>query len=58
MNPSHVISCLDEDEAIKKVEPLLTRGVWVLFKGSRAARMERIMEALIVDELPAGTGGF
>ncbi len=53
MNPEHIILCLEEDTAVKTLSGLITKGVWVLFKGSRAARMERILEALLPESLSA-----
>jgi len=45
MDPARITECENNDEAVLSLEPLLTEGVWVLFKGSRAAEMEQIMEA-------------
>ena len=44
MDPAKIIECENNDEATLSLEPLLMEGVWVLFKGSRAAEMEQIME--------------
>jgi UDP-N-acetylmuramoyl-tripeptide--D-alanyl-D-alanine ligase len=44
MNPARINECTNNDEAVLSLESLLTEGVWVLFKGSRAAKMEQIME--------------
>ncbi|MCJ7498872.1 UDP-N-acetylmuramoyl-tripeptide--D-alanyl-D-alanine ligase [bacterium] len=44
MDLSRITECGDNDEAALSIEPLLTDGVWVLFKGSRAAKMEQILE--------------
>jgi len=47
MDPSKVKVCATEGEAIAALDSILTRGTWVLFKGSRAARVEKIMEAFL-----------
>lgn len=44
MDPARITESENNDEAVRSLEPLLTEGVWVLFKGSRAAEMEQIME--------------
>ncbi|MDF1525838.1 MAG: UDP-N-acetylmuramoyl-tripeptide--D-alanyl-D-alanine ligase [bacterium] len=44
MDPARITECGDNDEAALSLEPLLTDGVWVLFKGSRASKMEQILE--------------
>jgi UDP-N-acetylmuramoyl-tripeptide--D-alanyl-D-alanine ligase len=43
MDPARIIECGNNDEAARYLEPLITEGVWVLFKGSRAAKMEQVM---------------
>ena len=45
MDPAKITECENNDEAALSLDPLLTEGVWVLFKGSRAAKMEQIMES-------------
>ncbi|MEM7292713.1 MAG: UDP-N-acetylmuramoyl-tripeptide--D-alanyl-D-alanine ligase [Pseudomonadota bacterium] len=40
----------DIDELIEALDDTLTDGDWVLVKGSRGARMERVVQALIVDQ--------
>jgi UDP-N-acetylmuramyl pentapeptide synthase len=45
MDPVRITECGDNDDAVLSLEPLLTEGVWVLFKGSRAVKMEQIMES-------------
>jgi UDP-N-acetylmuramoyl-tripeptide--D-alanyl-D-alanine ligase len=63
MAAARVIQCADAKEAVAAVEPLLTSGVWVLFKGSRAARIEEVMQPLLPsggngnNEALAGSGG-
>jgi UDP-N-acetylmuramoyl-tripeptide--D-alanyl-D-alanine ligase len=54
MDPDRIIECRDNDEAHRSLEPLLTKGVWVLFKGSRAAQMEQIMEPFVESRARAG----
>ena len=51
MSESRVIQCADAKEAVAALEPLLTSGVWVLFKGSRAARIEEVMEPLMTSQI-------
>lgn len=58
MHPSRVRECPSEKEAVPALGELLNPGVWVLFKGSRAARMERIMEAFSRKEPSTRTGGL
>jgi UDP-N-acetylmuramoyl-tripeptide--D-alanyl-D-alanine ligase len=58
MDPGRVMVCADSGEAVEAVSALLASGVWVLFKGSRAAGMEQVMEAFVKKEAPAGAGGF
>ncbi len=48
-----ITECGDNDEAVLSLEPLLTEGVWVLFKGSRAVKMEQIMESFAGDSAKA-----
>jgi len=57
MDPFRVKVCRTQEEAIKILDGLLTPGVWVLFKGSRAARMEKIMEAFLQRMPSTRTGG-
>ncbi len=54
MDPDRIIECQDNAEAYRALEPLLTKGVWVLFKGSRAAQMEQIMEPFLKSKARAG----
>lgn len=58
MDKERVFVCRDDVDAARTLSPLLAPGVWVLFKGSRAARMEKIMERLTESDLPAEAGGF
>ena len=58
MDPSKIKECEDSNEAIRSLEPLLIKGVWVLFKGSRAAKMEQILESFGQNKARAGSGGF
>ena len=58
MDPSKIRECGDSNEAIRSLEPLLIKGVWVLFKGSRAAKMEQIMEPFGQNKARAGSGGI
>jgi len=46
MDPARVTECGNNHEAVLSLEPLLTEGVWVLFKGSRAAEMEQIIKQI------------
>ena len=57
MNPSKVKICETNDEAVQTLGDLLTNGAWVLFKGSRAAGVEKIMEAFLHREPSTKTGG-
>ena len=50
MSASRIIQCADAKEAVAALEPLLASGVWVLFKGSRAARIEEVMEPLMTSQ--------
>jgi UDP-N-acetylmuramoyl-tripeptide--D-alanyl-D-alanine ligase len=45
MDSARIAECENNDDAVRSLDPLLTEGVWVLFKGSRAAEMEQIMES-------------
>jgi len=58
MDSSRIRVCEDSEEAVLSLEPLLIEGVWVLFKGSRAAKMEQIMEPFRQSRARAGSGGF
>jgi UDP-N-acetylmuramyl pentapeptide synthase len=58
MDPAKIIECENNDEAIISLEPLLMEGVWVLFKGSRAAEMEQIMVSFHDNRAKAGSGGI
>lgn len=58
MGPDRVIECPGNDEAVKALGSLLTRGVWVLFKGSRAAQIEQIIKPFMSDRAMAGSGGI
>ena len=58
MEAEKVIECQNENDAVKALTGLLAPGVWILFKGSRAARMERIMAYFTGDQIPAEAGGF
>jgi UDP-N-acetylmuramoyl-tripeptide--D-alanyl-D-alanine ligase len=51
MDRSRVIECATAGEAVNALKPLIESGVWVLFKGSRAARIEEVMEPFL------GNGG-
>jgi UDP-N-acetylmuramoyl-tripeptide--D-alanyl-D-alanine ligase len=57
MDPARVKICETEEEAISTLDSLLESGMWVLFKGSRVARVERIMEAFGRGEAAIDTGG-
>jgi UDP-N-acetylmuramoyl-tripeptide--D-alanyl-D-alanine ligase len=56
MNPSRVKVCPTEEEAVRVLGGLLSTGMWVLFKGSREARMENIMEAFLRRETSSNAG--
>ena len=58
MDPSRVKVCNTAEEAIHILDDLLTPGMWVLFKGSRASRMEDIMKIFLQREPSTNTGGF
>ena len=54
MDPDRIIECVNNSEAILSLEPLLINGVWVLFKGSRAAKMEQIIALFTEERAKAG----
>ena len=58
MEPARISECENNDEAVLSLESLLTEGVWVLFKGSRAAKMEQIMEPFHDHRARVGSGGI
>lgn len=58
MDLSRIIQCEDNEEAAASLEPLLIEGVWVLFKGSRAVKMEEIMNSFGDKRARAGSGGM
>lgn len=47
MPTSRIRRCDDHDEAVAIVEDTIESGDWILVKGSRAARMERVVEQLL-----------
>ncbi len=53
MDPAKITECENNDEVVRALEPLIMEGVWVLFKGSRAAKMEQIMEPFHGDSAKA-----
>lgn len=53
MDPSHVRTARDSGEAGEPVHELLVPGAWVLVKGSRAAKMERVSEYLEAEARPS-----
>ncbi len=57
MEAEKIMECQNENDAVKALSGLLAPGAWVLFKGSRAARMERIIEYFTGDQIPAEAGG-
>lgn len=58
MDAARILESENNDEAVLALEPLLIEGVWVLFKGSRAAKMEEIMESFGDNRARAGSGGI
>jgi UDP-N-acetylmuramoyl-tripeptide--D-alanyl-D-alanine ligase len=46
MRRDHVVVATDQDELAKRLRTLLRKGDSVLLKGSRAAKMERVLEKL------------
>ena len=46
LDASHLVRCSEPGEAAQAVRALAREGDWVLVKGSRAMRMERVVEAL------------
>jgi UDP-N-acetylmuramyl pentapeptide synthase len=50
MNPTHVAADCKHAEVYTRVRDLLRPGDWVLVKGSRAMKMERVIEALCAQE--------
>ena len=58
MDQARILECENNKAAARSLEPLLTEGVWVLFKGSRAAKMEQIIEPFSENMARAGSGGF
>lgn len=57
MDPSRVRICVTEDQAVSTLRDLLTNGTWVLFKGSRVAKVEKVMEAFFHGKTASDTGG-
>ena len=55
MPPSGVFVSESCEEASEKLTRLLMAGDGVLVKGSRAARMERVVEALVLHMDPSGS---
>jgi UDP-N-acetylmuramoyl-tripeptide--D-alanyl-D-alanine ligase len=47
MAAAQIHQCDTHEEAAKAVQPALASGDWILVKGSRAARMERVVEELV-----------
>ena len=57
MNPEGIVQCSDDESAADALDDLLVPGVWVLFKGSRAARIEEVLERFVDERAPARAGG-
>lgn len=57
MNPDNIVQCNDDKTAADALDDLLVPGVWVLFKGSRAARMEEVLERFVDGRAPSRAGG-
>lgn len=57
MNPEGIVQCSDDESAADALDGLLVPGVWVLFKGSRAARIEEVLERFVDERAPARAGG-
>jgi UDP-N-acetylmuramoyl-tripeptide--D-alanyl-D-alanine ligase len=47
MAAAQIHRCDTHEEAARAVQPALASGDWILVKGSRAARMERVVEELV-----------
>jgi UDP-N-acetylmuramoyl-tripeptide--D-alanyl-D-alanine ligase len=47
MAAAQIHRCDTHEEAARAVQPTLASGDWILVKGSRAARMERVVEELL-----------
>ena len=47
MAAAQIHRCDTHEEAARAVQPALASGDWILVKGSRAARMERVVEELL-----------
>jgi UDP-N-acetylmuramoyl-tripeptide--D-alanyl-D-alanine ligase len=47
MAAAQIHRCDTHEEAARAVQPTLASGDWILVKGSRAARMERVVEELV-----------
>lgn len=57
MSRKNIFQCPGDEAAVDALDGLLVPGVWVLFKASRAARIERIMEKFLDPAEPAAGGG-
>jgi UDP-N-acetylmuramoyl-tripeptide--D-alanyl-D-alanine ligase len=57
MSPERIVLCSDDETAADALDDLLAPGVWVLFKGSRAARIEGILERYFDEPASAPAGG-
>jgi UDP-N-acetylmuramoyl-tripeptide--D-alanyl-D-alanine ligase len=52
MDPARVTAGCDHEDASRRLRQILRPRDWVLVKGSRAMKMERVVEALCAEESP------
>ena len=57
MSREKIFSCAEDEAAVDVLAGLLAPGVWVLFKASRAAGIERIMKKFLDPVEPPDGGG-
>ena len=57
MKPERIVHCSDDESAAEALDGLLAPAVWVLFKGSRAARIEEVLERFFDEGALTRAGG-